>query len=246
VRGQEVVSIVMRRAVLSCLVVALAALSCGRDEDGILSGEKLYSQFREELIIRHFFQDRREGFFVDVGCGPPIENSTTYYLEKHLGWSGIAIDAYADYAPAWEKERPRSRFFSYLVTDHSDTLDPFYRSELEGLSSTRQDRMFQIPGGPTIELKGEEVRMPTITLDKLLDDNGVTEIDFLSMDIEESEPQALAGFDIERFKPELVCIEAALSTRDRILAYMESHGYERLDRYREHEIANWYFAPKKQ
>lgn len=105
--------------------------------------------------------------------------------------------------------------------------------------------MFKIPGGPTIELKGEEVQMPTITLDKLLDDNGVTEIDFLSMDIEESEPQALTGFDIERFEPELVCIEAALSTREWILEYMASHGYERLDTYREHEIANWYFAPKE-
>ena len=155
----------MRGSVLWCLITALAAASCAREDDSILSEEKLYSQFREELIVRHFFQDRRDGIFLDVGSGPPCENSTTCYLERHLGWSGIAIDAYADYAPAWAKERPRSRFFSYLVTDHSDTLEPFYRSALSGLSSTTQDRMFKIPGGPTIELQGEEVQMPTITLD---------------------------------------------------------------------------------
>ena len=25
------------------------------------------------------------GFFADVGCAWPVRNSTTYYLEKHLG-----------------------------------------------------------------------------------------------------------------------------------------------------------------
>jgi len=55
--------------------------------------KKLYSQFNEELIIRDFFQDRKNGVFLDVGCSKPIENSTTYYLDKHLGWSGIGIGA---------------------------------------------------------------------------------------------------------------------------------------------------------
>ena len=65
--------------------------------------EKLYSQGNEELIVRDFFQDRRGGFFLDVGAAHFKRNSTTYYLDKHLGWSGIAIDALKEYAPDYAK-----------------------------------------------------------------------------------------------------------------------------------------------
>ena len=79
--------------------------------------------------------------------------------------------------------------------------------------------------------------VPTVTLTKLLDDNGVTSIDFLSMDIEGSEPAALAGFDIERFAPELVCIEMIPNpeNRKKITEYFEAHGYQRIQRYIEHD-----------
>jgi FkbM family methyltransferase len=236
----------MRQLGVWCFFVVAVILGTACDRgDGILdSGEKLYSQYDEEIIIRHFFGDRRNGFFVDVGCGPPIKGSTTYYLEKHLGWSGIAVDAIADYAPSWQKERPRSRFFSYLVTDHADSLDSFYRAVVPGLSSTQPERTIHVPDGREVTITGKEIRIPTTTLDKLLEENGVGEIDFLSMDIEESEPPALAGFDIERFRPELVCIEAANTTRERIRRYFESHGYRQIEEYLERDPVNWYFEPK--
>ncbi len=228
------------------LVATLAAAACGEPETaGILeTGEKLYSQFDEELVIRDFFQDRRDGFFVDVGCGPPTRNSTTYYLEKHLGWSGIGVDALPEYAAAWKRERPRSRFFAFLVTDHAGTVDDFYRSEIEGLSSTREQRSIQLPDGRTLTVEDEKVQVPSITLDELLDRNGVETIDLLSMDIELSEPQALAGFDIGRFRPELVCIEAAPSTREAIRRYFDQHGYERILEYEAADPVNWYFEPR--
>ena len=79
---------------------------------------------------------------------------------------------------------------------------------------------------------------------KLLDDNGIEKIDFLSMDIESAEPDALAGFDIERFQPELVCIEATPGIRKQLLEYFGAHGYERIDRYLEYDKINWYFKAK--
>src|SRR5262245_17500197 len=83
---------------------------------GILSGKALYSHGKEELIIRDFFQDRRDGVFLDVGCAWPIEKNNTYYLEKKLGWSGIGVDGLPDFAEAWKSKRPRSRFFNFLVS----------------------------------------------------------------------------------------------------------------------------------
>ncbi len=68
------------------------------------------------------------------------------------------------------------------------------------------------------------------------------------MDIELGEPAALAGFDMDRFKPQLVCIEAldeGTEVKDQIIAYLTVHGYERLDKYLEYDGDNWYFRPKE-
>jgi FkbM family methyltransferase len=206
-----------------------------------LTGKPLYSQHNEDLILRDFFQGCRTGVFLDVGCASPIDDSNTYYLEKHLGWSGIAVDALPEFAAAWQRKRPSSKFFNYLVSDHSDNLEAFYRSELRGTSSAQKERM-KGPGGKDVRF--EELRVPTITLTKLLEQNGVSRLDFLSMDIEGFEPIALAGFDIERFRPALVCVEVKPHVRQQILDYFAAHGYQRIDRYLEYDQVNYYFAPK--
>ncbi len=205
-----------------------------------LSGKALYSQHNEELITRDFFQDRRDGFFLDVGCFTPVIYSNTYYLEKHLGWSGIALDALPEYEERWKRRRPKSKFFNYLVTDHDDSVEPFYRSELPGISSIRKP----LKGPAGADLSFDEIQVPTITLTRLLERNGVAKIDFLSMDIEGAEPLVLAGFDIERFRPELACIEAKPANREPILKYFADHGYEWIERYFQYDEHNYYFTPK--
>jgi hypothetical protein len=90
----------------------------------------------------------------------------------------------------------------------------------------------------------DELDVPTITLNDLLRQQGVERIDLLSMDIEGHEPEALAGFDIRRYRPRLVCIEAQVVVADRIYAYLRGHGYARIDRYLPFDPRNWYFAPQ--
>lgn len=199
-----------------------------------------YSQHHEEVIIRDFFQDRRDGFFLDVGCAWPKRYSNTYYLESELGWSGIGVDALPEYARRWKTQRPRSRFFNYLVGDRSGSVETFYRApHLPGISSVRPRDSFSGK-----EVAYDEVKIPTITLTKLLEDQGVTKVDLLSMDIEGAEMPALAGFDIERFRPALICIERYHAGGEKILAYFAAHGYEQLERYLPYDRLNYYFAPK--
>src|SRR5262245_5562375 len=181
----------------------------------ILRGKPLYSQHNEELIVRDFFHDRKDGVFLDVGCASPIQDSNTYYLERHLGWSGIAVDALPEFVQPWARKRPRSRFFNFYVSDHAGTVEPFYRAALRGTSSATKPE--KGPGGR--EMASQEIQVPTTTLTRLLEASGVTHVDFLSMDIEGHEPPALAGFEIERFKPALACIEAKPENREKVAGY---------------------------
>jgi len=234
-------------------LVLLALTVCGwadSDENYVVQGsirlgevwdgpeQKLYSQGNEELIIRDFFRDRRSGFFLDVGSSQPITNSTTYYLEKHLGWSGIAIDALAEYARGYEESRPRTRFFSYIVTDHGGTRERFYRIRgAPELSSTIEGRQWAGEALPA-----DVVEVPTITLDGLLEREGVERIDFLSMDIEGGEPKALAAFDLARYRPELICI-GAYRKEAMYDDYFGPLGYERLAKYHKYDYVNLYYTP---
>jgi FkbM family methyltransferase len=122
----------------------------------------------------------------------------------------------------------KSKFVNFIVTDRAGDIESFYRTErgdLIGISTVTPR-----PGAAG-EIEFEEIQAPTSTLNDLLDQNGISKIDFLSMDIEGAEPLAVAGFDVERFKPELVCIEVNAATREPIHECFEAHGYETIDRH---------------
>ena len=206
---------------------------------GILAEEPIYSVAAEEVLIRHFFQDRRDGFFLDVGCAWPIRASNTYYLEKNLGWTGIGIDALSDFAEGWAKERPESTFVSYIVTDRSGGISKFYKSPGLGLSATDRDVASGRRFGSAMETI--ELEIPMITIDDLLEQEGIEKLDLVSMDIEGHEPKALAGFDIERFQPELLVIEGR---NEKVVRYLERHGYEQILRYIDYDPLNRYFRRK--
>jgi hypothetical protein len=83
----------------------------------------------------------------------------------------------------------------------------------------------------------------TITLNDLLARERVARLDFLSMDIELAEPRALAGFDIGRYRPGLVCIEAHPQVRQQLLDYFHRRHYVLVGKYLGVDAQNLYFMP---
>jgi FkbM family methyltransferase len=233
---------------LATLLSISLPVACGSAEpdefDELLeSGESQYARFKEEPIVRHFFRDRGNGFFVDIGCYKPVEFNVTNYLEQHLGWSGIAVDAQRQLAPLWKKSRPRSKFFAYAVTDQSGKTITFH--EAGPISSTEMDiiEFWGETRGKKIPVRDLEV--PTITIDDLLEAEGIEHIDFLKIDINGTEPTALAGFDIKRYRPELVHVEAHAKNHESLMKYFEENDYERIDAYLKYDQVNWYFTPAR-
>jgi len=208
-------------------------------------GPGKYSRWEEEWIIRDYFHDARAGYFVDVGANDYKVESNTYYLETRLGWSGLAIDPQTSFAADYGRYRPRTRFFSFFVSDTSDVSTDFYLADGNSLVASA-DRAFTEGNGreiPSAVLRAKKVSVPTVRLTDLLDHARVTHIDLLSVDVELAEPKVLAGFDIDRFQPALVCIEAHPRVRQQILDYFAAHRYVALGRYLAADLHNLYFAP---
>jgi FkbM family methyltransferase len=201
-------------------------------------GPDHYSEREEEWLIRDYFNDRRGGFFVDVGANHYRHASKTYYLESKLQWSGLAIEPQEEFGPEYAQYRTRTRFLPFFVSDVSNETARLYILEKKSMVASADGAFVQKFGKPA------EVRpVPTIRLTDLLDAHGIRNVDFLSMDIELHEPRALEGFDIERFRPSLVCIEALLPVRQQILTYFAKHHYVLVGKYVWVDLENLYFAP---
>jgi FkbM family methyltransferase len=201
-------------------------------------GPEHFSEREEEWIIRDFFQDKRGGTFLDVGANHYQDASKTFYLESRLGWSGLAVEPQKQFAEGYAQHRPKTKFFPFFVSDVSNQTAKLYVLNRSSMVASSDKAFVERFGTP------DEVRdVPTITLNDLLDTEHVEKIDLMTLDIELHEPAALAGFDIERFKPSLVCVEALLPVRQQILNYFAEHHYVIVGRYVWADLENLYFAP---
>ena len=201
-------------------------------------GPSKYSENVEEWMIRDYFQDRRGGVFLDVGANHYRDENNTYYLETVLGWSGVAVDALPEFAPEYVKNRPRTKFVAMFASDVVGSQVTFFVPKDNKLVSSSSREFTEKEGSP-----GRPRQVPTTTLTVVLEQAGISQIDFMSMDIELAEPKALAGFDIDRYRPSLVCIEAHPEVRQQILDYFARHGYVAIGKYLRADPNNLYFTP---
>ena len=231
---------------LLCVAVATATMALtGKVPDELRElqtletryGPQRQSEHFEEWIIRDYFNDKRDGFFVDVGANDYRRFSNTYYLETALGWSGIAVEPQGQFEAGYAAHRQRTRFRQFFVSNASNGVEKLYVGSNSLVASAQKDFTRRYVSTTT------EMSVPTITLDDLLDRENVASIDLLTMDIELWEPKALAGFDIGRFRPALVCVEAHPEVRQQILEYFARHRYVVVGKYLRADTHNLYFAP---
>jgi len=233
------------------LVLLVSAAGCSRqpantgpnvepEAEGLKAkyGPSKNSYGPEEWIVRDFFQDKRDGVFLDVGANHYKSTSNTFYLETVLNWSGIAIDALPEFAADYQTFRPRTKFFAFFVSDKSNERAKMYVLEKNKQIGSGEKAFAEQHGD-----KAKEIDVPTITLNDLLDSERVTTIDYLSLDIELYEPKALQGFDVDRFHPQLVCVEAHPQVRQQIIDYFAKHHYVVVGKYLRADPNNLYFTP---
>ena len=201
-------------------------------------GPHHHSRYVEEWIVRDYFDDKRGGVFLDVGAHHYRDESNTYFLETALGWSGVAVDALPEFGPDYAAYRPRTRFVAMFASDKGGEVVTLFEPEhAKRIASSSEE--FTARKGE----RGVARRVPTATLNQVLAEAGIERIDFLSMDIELAEPKALAGFDIDRYKPALVCIEIHPEVRQAILDYFAAHRYVLVGKYLRIDPTNVYFKP---
>ena len=157
----------------------------------------------EDTAVLEYFKNKKNGFYVDVGCYHPIHRNNTYLLHKQ-GWNGINIDTSKFSIDLFNFIRSKDLNYNCAISDKNEIVKLFYQKKLSQLSTIEKNYAESVFQG---NIKEKEIQ--AFTLDEILsrDKYKNSKIDFLDIDVEGADLKVLQGLSFDKFKPELVCIE---------------------------------------
>lgn len=186
----------------------------------------------ELAMVRAFFDNKKTGFYIDVGANDPVIGSQTYHLEQ-LGWQGLLIEPLPYLANALREIR------NAAVAQFACSAPENYNKKMQfliaGVYSTLNKAPIAIGANSKVYLE-----VTCKTLDSILEENNIEpKFDFISIDIEGHEMEMFKGFTLEKWQPKLVLLEDHV-TNHKKHQHMKKNGYRLLMR----TAMNSWYVPK--
>ncbi|KOY88273.1 hypothetical protein AD998_17800 [bacterium 336/3] len=166
-----------------------------------------YAFTGEDRLIESILKPKitKTGFYVEVGCNHPtfISNSFLFYRR---GWKGICVDANENLIHKYKYLRPRDKAICSFVSNISKPIE-FIELTNNVLSSIDKNYIEKClkEGQKIVSKKNIQPR----SLTEILDEQSCPLIfDFLSVDVEEHDYEALSSLDFDKYTPLLIVVEA--------------------------------------
>jgi FkbM family methyltransferase len=190
-----------------------------------------YSQCGQDKFANEiFFKNRKNGVFVDIGAHDGIELSNTYFFEKELNWTGLCIEPIPSVFEKLKNNRKcicingcasnETRVAEFLkisgpLETLSGIIDMYDPQHVE-----RIQRDLAIHGGSY-----EIIRVQCYNINDLFRQNGITHIDFLSIDTEGGELEILQSIDFSNVQIDVITVENNYSSPD-FVPFLKKQGFE--------------------
>jgi FkbM family methyltransferase len=200
--------------------------------------KRSFSNWGIDMMADFFFKKLKTGVYIDVGCNHPFINNNTYPLYKK-GWNGINIDI--DFSLI-------DCFNFYRSDDHNCLVGA---SDQEGESELYfyHNRAAKNTLSKDIGITSKEIKkIRTNTLNNIIKNSKYQDkkINFLSIDVEGYELKVLKGFDLKKYKPDLIVVEFLQPkikeiSEQNINAVLKSDLYEYMIK-NHYRMINWVHA----
>ena len=203
--------------------------------------------WNDRWIVETVFNKKQGGFFVEAGAMHWKWSSCTYVLEKHFGWTGVLVEPSDQIFDEIVKNRPNSKCINACLTDKEEIVDFI---QIEGQHHTGCGGVMKYVADETGEFTGwkrdklkdiprKKVKRKGIPLAKVLNEcNAPKIIDYMALDVEQSEDAILCSFPFNKYK--------ALSVEGGWGCYgvLMDNGYQRVSNPWCREIKESYFIHK--
>lgn len=185
-----------------------------------------YSMEEEDLIILELTKDIKNGFYVDAGCYHPLHLSNTHLLYKR-NWSGINIDLSEFSIALFNYLRPRDININAAISDKERDIIFYFQKKLSQLTTIKkkisQERM---------QGRIKEKKIRALSLTSILNNSRFKnrKIDFLNIDIEGADLEALVSLNFKIYRPTVICIEIIEKDllNSKIYKYLENLNYKKI------------------
>ena len=185
----------------------------------IIMEKTFFSQEKQdEFLYRYFFKNyTKPGFFIELGALDGVKISNSLFFEKSLGWNGVCIEPLEEYFVNLLKNRKCHKFQEviYDVEKEVSFISIVGNScGLSGIKETYDNRHVNRINREVSSHKKNGLKSIVLdekkkarTLDSILVEVGVKEIDFLSLDTEGSELNVLKSINWEDTNIKVLCVE---------------------------------------
>ena len=185
-----------------------------------------YSQIGQDLEVIKFYNNKTEGYYIEIGATNGIFLSNTYLLEKDYNWKGICVEPVPKNYEKLVINRPNSFCCDRAVYNESDKeviFDVAACNLLSGIGAHIDCHK------KTVDANKTQIIVKTITFNDLLEKyNAPFFIDYLSIDTEGSELEILKSVDLQKYTFGLIDVEHNYQEprRTQIRELLTLNGYE--------------------
>lgn len=198
--------------------------------------EKFFSQAGQDKVIKnHFFPNKKNGFFLEIGAYDGIEGSNCFHFEKFLNWNGIAFEpSKVQYKKL--KNNRNCKMLNKAISNSVVEVD--FVEVIEGLTQMSGIKNENYTAEKIIkknsQSKTEISKIITTTFDQEVSSD--QEIDYLSIDIEGGELSVLETIDFEKYTIKVVSVENNLPDKFNFNSFFISKNFSFFDRVGQDEI----------
>jgi len=185
----------------------------------------MYAEFNtDSYIIDRYFNNITNGIMVEAGAGHPDHISMSKSF-REAGWRTICVEPNPHfvnlhrgrgneiYPYALSYKNIQNHDFEIITAPQTDEKDGLAFSAIS-VKYTGSEKLIK-----------KIIKIDIVTLDWLLDSLKISHIDFVSLDVEGWEIEAMRGFDTTRFGPSIILLEN-LKHESSYNEYMSSIGYK--------------------
>jgi len=163
-----------------------------------------FSQEGEDIILNQILNDKKSGFYIDIGAHHPVRFSNTYlfYLK---GWRGLNIEADNSKIKFFNFFRKRDHNINALVST-KNSIEKYYRfkeSALNGILDNKRLEELKLKGIDPIEI----LEIKSQDINSILSKYSGQNIDFISIDIEGKDHEILSHINLENLRPKVILVE---------------------------------------
>ncbi len=198
-----------------------------------------YSQSgQDKIIYEYFFKDYKQpGFFIELGALDGVLISNSLFYEKTLGWNGICIEPTERHYNKLVEQRKCYTFDDIIYDEEKDiifNLGPPCCDSLNGVKINYDPRHVARIKRETLQYNYKledirEIKKKSRTMASVLDEVGVYQIDFLSLDTEGSELNVLKSIDWNKTSIKVICVEDNYGDK-RLHNFLQNKNYKFLGR----------------